>query len=340
MVSSPQGWITQFHPEKSVEEILQTSVRYLTLRDLDTADVISFAAASTSPEVLLASVSKPHQGEEVRQPAIAGAFYPADPKTLNAELNRMLASTDTSEKIAADAILIPHAGWQYSGKLAARTLKRVQMPPWAIIFAPQHRGGGAEWAVAPHQTWHLPGKDVEANLPLTDQMIQSVDFFEYDSAPHAQEHSIEVLLPILARFAPETKISAVAMSPSSWEIIRQGAAQFARFLQTLPVKPMLIVSSDMNHFANEETTRRIDHVALDAIYRAVAEQNPEYVLRTIYEQQISMCGVVPAVFVMETLRLLGRLDRVEEAGYTTSAEASGDSSRVVGYAGLVFYSET
>jgi AmmeMemoRadiSam system protein B len=240
----------------------------------------------------------------------------------------------------ADAVLVPHAGWQYSGKLAAQTFKRVKIPRWVILFAPQHRGVGADWAVAPHQTWLLPGKSVEADLPMTERMIQAVDFFTFDAAPHVQEHSIEVLLPILARLAPETKISAVAMSLSSWEMIRRGAAQFAAFLNLLPEKPMLIISSDMNHFANEEMTRRVDHIALDAIYRATAELNPEYALRTIYEQQISMCGIVPAVFVMETLRVMGRLDRVKEVGYMTSATASGDTSRVVGYAGLIFHSET
>ena len=242
--------------------------------------------------------------------------------------------------LQADAVMVPHAGWQYSGKLAAQTLKRVHIPRWAVIFAPQHRGGGAEWAVAPHKTWLLPGKNVEANLAMTDRMIEAVDFLAYDAVPHAQEHSVEVLLPILARLAPETKISAVAMATTTWEMIRQGATQFAHFLNALPERPLLIISSDMNHFANEETTRRVDHIALDAIFQAVEDQNPEHALRTIYERRISMCGVVPAVFVMETLRCMGRLVHVEEAGYTTSAETSGDNSRVVGYAGLVFHSRT
>ena len=254
---------------------------------------------------------------------------PADAKQANAM---------SADAIQADAVMVPHAGWQYSGRLAAQTFKRVKIPRWVVIFAPQHRGGGVEWAVAPHKTWLLPGKNVEANLAMTDRMIQAVDFFAYDAVPHAQEHSIEVLLPILARLAPETKISAVAMAMTTWEMIRLGAAQFARFLNALPERPLLIISSDMNHFANEETTRRVDHIALDAIYQAVAEQNPEHALRTIYERRISMCGVVPMVFVMETLRCLGKLVHVEEAGYTTSAEASGDNSRVVGYAGLVFRS--
>jgi len=242
--------------------------------------------------------------------------------------------------IHADAVLVPHAGWQYSGRLAAQTLKRVAIPRWVVIFAPQHRGGGSDWAVAPHKTWQLPGKNVEANMPMTEKMIQAVDYFAFDAVPHAQEHSIEVLLPILVRLAPNTTISAVVMSMTPWDVIRRGAAQFAKFLDSLPEKPMLIISSDMNHFANDETTRRVDHIALDAIYRATAEQNPERALQTIYEQQISMCGIVPAVFVMETLRTMGRLDRVEEVGYMTSADVSGDSSRVVGYAGLIFHSET
>jgi AmmeMemoRadiSam system protein B len=249
-------------------------------------------------------------------------------------------STKTLSPLQADAVLVPHAGWQYSGRLAAQTLKRVTLPRWVIIFAPQHRGGGTDWAVAPHQTWQLPGRNVEADLPMTEKMIQAVDFFAFDAAPHAHEHSIEVLLPILARIAPETKISAVAMSMSTWDMIRRGAAQFANFLTSLPEKPMLIISSDMNHFANDETTRRVDKIALNAIYRAAAEQNPEHALQTIYEQQISMCGVVPAVFVMETLRIIGRLNHIEEVGYMTSADTSGDASRVVGYAGLIFHSET
>jgi AmmeMemoRadiSam system protein B len=249
----------------------------------------------------------------------------------------------SNDLVQADAVLVPHAGWMYSGRLAAQTLKKVKIPPWVIIFAPQHRVGGEDWAVAPHQTWLLPGKNVEANIPMTDRMIQAVDFFAYDAKPHAQEHSIEVLLPILARRAPETKISAVAMTMSSWGMIQQGAAQFATFLNSLPTttlqRPMLIISSDMNHFASEETTRRVDRLALDAIYRAAAELNPGHALRTVHEQRISMCGIIPAVFVMETLRMIDRLDRVIEVGYTTSAEASGDTSRVVGYAGLIFHSE-
>jgi len=91
MVSSPQGWIVQFDPAKEMEEILRASVHYLAPDDLDVADVISFETVSTASDVLLSSVSKPNRGADVRPPAIAGAFYPADVKTMNKELDRMLA---------------------------------------------------------------------------------------------------------------------------------------------------------------------------------------------------------------------------------------------------------
>ena len=94
MVSSPQGWIVQFDPARGIDEILQDSVNYLSVNDLDLADVISFETVSTSSHVLLSSVSKPNRETETRSPAIAGAFYPADAKKMSDELDRMLADSE------------------------------------------------------------------------------------------------------------------------------------------------------------------------------------------------------------------------------------------------------
>jgi len=91
MVSSPQGWVVRFDPKQDIEEHINTSAGYLDVDDLDLADVISFETVSTKCPVMLSSVSKPNRGAEVRPPAIAGAFYPADGKKMNEELDRMLA---------------------------------------------------------------------------------------------------------------------------------------------------------------------------------------------------------------------------------------------------------
>jgi AmmeMemoRadiSam system protein A len=96
MVSSPQGWMVQFDQSRGIEDILKDSVDYLAIDDLDLADVISFETVSTSSAVLLSSVSKPNRDSGIRPPAIAGAFYPADAKKMNEELDRMLDDKPSS----------------------------------------------------------------------------------------------------------------------------------------------------------------------------------------------------------------------------------------------------
>ena len=102
-------------------------------------------------------------------------------------------------------------------------------------------------------------------------------------------------------------------------------------LGTLPQQPLLVISSDMNHFANDKRTRQVDALAL----AAMESLDPAQLYETVTEKEISMCGMRPAVIVMQCLRQLGQLGSCSQVGYTTSADVSGDSSRVVGYAGLI-----
>src|SRR5208283_1372468 len=97
-------------------------------------------------------------------------------------------------------------------------------------------------------------------------------------------------------------------------------------------RPLLVISSDMNHYADDHETRRHDWVALEAL----ASLDPQRVYRTVHDNRISMCGVLPAVVVLSALRRLDALHRCCEVGYTTSAAVSGDTQRCVGYAGMLF----
>jgi AmmeMemoRadiSam system protein B len=88
----------------------------------------------------------------------------------------------------------------------------------------------------------------------------------------------------------------------------------------------------MNHYATDAENRRLDAIALAALDRL----DPDEIYQTVTENNISMCGLLPAVIVLQTLRLLGGLTHAERVGYATSADVSGDTSRVVGYAGMLF----
>ena len=331
MVSTPDGWVVQFRSDWEPSGLLLDCVDHLDLKDLDMGEVISFETISTAAKYFISSRSKPNRAEEVRPPAVAGAFYPSEPAKIDAELDKMFRGASTPPLPCA-AVVVPHAGWIYSGRLAAQTLAQVKFPDRAIIFAPKHRPGGCDWSVAPNRIWKLPNGVIKSDLDFAERIIQAVDFLQFDEVPHAQEHAIEVQLPLIARLAPNIKIVGVIQAITSWNTLADGAVQFAAFLTRLPEPPLLVVSSDMNHFATEEITRRVDKIALDAI----ATLDPQHVWETIQTNQISMCGIVPLTFVMQTLKLLGRLDECIPTGYTTSAEHSGDFGRVVGYAGMLF----
>jgi len=228
-------------------------------------------------------------------------------------------------------VMVPHAGWIYSGALAAATFSRVSIPPQVIVLCPQHRAGGSRWAVAPHDVWLLPDSQVASDPQLASRLAQNIDGLQLDAIPHRLEHAIEVQLPLLARLAPDVRVVGVTVGGGSLSELLRFGQQLAQTIADLNPRPLLVISSDMNHFENDAQTRLLDRLALDAM----ASLDPAALYRTVREHDISMCGVLAAVVVMEALRQLGCLNRCEKVGYATSGDVSGDRRRVVGYAGVL-----
>ncbi|MEN6451164.1 MAG: AmmeMemoRadiSam system protein B [Thermoguttaceae bacterium] len=269
--------------------------------------------------------------EEVRQPAVAGMFYPGTATEIQAALDEMFPKTPPAAEPWPGA-LMPHAGWVYSGRLAAAVLSRIEIPERVIVLCPKHRSYGARWAVAPHRRWLFPGGELDSDPELAARLAEGVSGLELDSAAHRDEHAIEVQLPLLARRAPKARVVGIAVGEASLAELLSFGVAMSVVLREMPQRPLLLVSSDMNHFADDVNTRRLDRLALDAI----ATLDPETVYETVRRNRISMCGMAPCVVVMETLRWLGGLKRCETVGYATSADAGGPTDRVVGYAGVLF----
>jgi AmmeMemoRadiSam system radical SAM enzyme/AmmeMemoRadiSam system protein B/AmmeMemoRadiSam system protein A len=268
---------------------------------------------------------------EDRLAAVAGAFYPARREEIDRLLDEFLAGPPAEAPQPWPAALVPHAGWIYSGAVAAAVLRRVQIPSRVIILCPRHHYGGAAWAVAPYRRWLIPGGAVPADVELARRLAAAIQGLELDARPHRQEHAIEVQLPLLARLAPQARVVGITVGGAKLAGLCEFARQLAGVLRDEAEPPLLLISSDMNHFADEARTRRLDRLALDAL----ATLDPARLYETVEEHQISMCGMHAAVIVLETLRQLGRLHGCLEVAYTTSAARSGDTRRVVGYAGLL-----
>ncbi|NMC19867.1 MAG: AmmeMemoRadiSam system protein B, partial [Thermogutta sp.] len=156
--------------------------------------------------------------------------------------------------------------------------------------------------------------------------------FEADAAAHAAEHCIEVQLPILARLAPASQVVGLVMHEGDYDMLCRAADALAKLLESLPELPLLVVSTDMHHYSDDAATRQLDAEALAAIRNLDSRQ----LWDTVRRRGIKMCGYRPTVLVMETLRRLGKLNRCEQVGYATSADVSGDTRQVVGYAGLLW----
>jgi len=271
--------------------------------------------------------------ESDRPAAVAGGFYPDDPREIDRQIDKLLASVPSGVKPRPySGALVPHAGWMYSGRLAAAVFSRLAIPDRAIILCPKHRPGGARWAAAPHRRWLFPGGGLDSDPELASLLAEGVPGLELDAAAHRDEHAIEVQLPLLARLAPDLRVVGISVGDASLPELLSFGVAMSVVLRDMPRRPLLIVSSDMNHFADDSHTRQIDRLAIEAI----ESLNPELVYETVRQNRISMCGIAPCVVAMETLRWLKCLNRCESVGYATSADADGPTDRVVGYAGLLF----
>jgi AmmeMemoRadiSam system protein B/AmmeMemoRadiSam system protein A len=319
-----------YDPERTADELLTEAIARAKVTHPATASVFSLAALTNASPVIVSSVPQPVRGPAERPAAVAGAFYDADPAALERTVDALLSGERREEEWAA--ALVPHAGLKYSGRIAADVLRRVRIPGHVIVIGPKHTPLGVDWAVAPHQTWELPGGSIASDFILARKLCQAIPGLEMDAAAHQREHAIEVELPLLARLAPQSKVVGIALGHGDLETARRFAEGLAEVLRAREEMPLLVISSDMNHFATDAENRRLDKLALAAL----ARRDPEGLYRTVTEHSISMCGVLPAVIVLATLRLLGRLKKAERVGYATTADVTGDTSRVVGYAGMLF----
>ncbi len=317
---------------KSPHQLVTEAAELVRMRN-QPITILTLGCMSTVSSLLATNRSGTDKRPNARPAVLANAFYPADPAT-RAEMTAGFAAKSTvfpSDQVLA--IMTPHAGLSYSGQIAMDAWKSARLNRTLVIIGPKHTNLGAEWAVSPSEAWQLPGGwSLPCDLELAKRIVDGVQGMEFDAAAHMREHNAEVQLPLLENLISSTdsvsKLVCIAMGGASWEELQHAAKQLADILRKSDPMPLLVISSDMNHFASEEENRRRDALALEAMQSKDANQLVDRCRR----EQISMCGLIPAALVMETLRALDISYEVERLSYDTSATVSNDSTRVVGYA--------
>jgi AmmeMemoRadiSam system protein B len=270
----------------------------------------------------------------IRQPAVAGRFYPADPIRLQREVGDLLRPGSSAQIAArpAVAVMAPHAGYVYSGGIAGAVFAAVVVPPRVILLCPNHTGMGPRISVVPDGAFRIPGADIPVDAPLAAAILREVPGAAADRDAHAHEHAIEVELPfLLARQPALTIVPIVLAGLSAREAIALGEALARAVAATAaPGEVLLVASSDMSHYLPDAVARTVDHQALEPL---LAYDAPA-LYRTVVDNDISMCGFIPATAMLAYAHATGA-PAPELVGYATSGDAFGDRSRVVGYAGVL-----
>lgn len=262
-----------------------------------------------------------------RQPVVAGRFYPADPQELRHEVVRRLPAIKGT--VRPHMVMLPHAGYIFCGDIIGETLGRVTLPDTLFLLGPNHTGMGLPLAVWPEGLWHTPLGAVEVDAPLAARLMESGAGFASNTQAHSREHSLEVLLPFLQLAVPGVRVVPVAVGRPAG--LAEAGAALAKCLAEARQEGTevgIIVSSDMNHFADHGTTLKLDGLALAQFLR----MDPEGLMHTVVSNKISMCGVFPAVMALYACRHL-QSTHAEIVRHGTSGQVTGDMESVVGYSG-------
>jgi len=270
----------------------------------------------------------------VRMPAVAGQFYPGARDPLLAEVTQHLRAGARARRRAIGCVA-PHAGYMYSGHVAGAVFAAIELPRRFVILCPNHTGRGRALAIMSSGAWRTPLGDAVIDEELAAELMRAFPALEEDADAHRHEHALEVELPFLQAQESEFTFVPICVGTGRLEVLLELGEAIPRVLRPASATagetaPLLIASSDMNHYEPDGPTRVKDAKAIERVLALDARG----LFEVIHREHISMCGYAPTVAMLAAARSLGATS-AELIKYATSADVSGDRSAVVGYAGIV-----
>ncbi len=285
-------------------------------------------------------------GFSIREPAVAGQFYESDPKRLKTDVEKLLSSASPKDGKSGtvQAVILPHAGYVYSGKTAARTLKTAASGKYtrAIVISPSHMFPFEGIVASTFKAFKTPLGNIDVDTEAVDKILDSdTSFISEMTEAHIPEHSLEVELPFLQVLFPKLKIVPFICG----QIDDSSAVEIAEALSNFLVPENLwVISSDFTHFGRSfgykpfsddipARLKELDMGAVDRIIELDFKGFSSYVDRT----RATICGANPIRVLLKTIedaRKSGAEFDAELVEYTTSGEMTGDYSHCVSYAGI------
>jgi MEMO1 family protein len=304
-------------------------------RCIDLIFLISFFLFAGSMAMAQISKGGKEMGmKEIREPAVAGAFYPDKPEVLSRDVKKYLENSK-KEKIEGDivALISPHAGYMYSGQVAAYAYKLVEGRAFdsVVVVAPSHRVLFKGASLYDRGGYRTPLGVVPIDTELSKKMMERRKEIQFLPEAHSQEHSLEVQIPFLQVVLKTFNLIPIVMEPYwSWETCQSVASAIAETVKGKRV--LLVASTDLSHFYTYNIAVELDKIFLNHIERF----DVEGLNRDLKNNRTEACGGGPVVTIMLAAKMLGA-NHGKVLKYANSGDVTGDRSRVVGYAAAVFY---
>jgi AmmeMemoRadiSam system protein B len=270
----------------------------------------------------------------VRMPAVAGAFYPSEPKVLRDDITSYLQSVAGIDKVPGSVIglISPHAGYMYSGRVAAAAYSQLSGADYdyVLVISPSHHIYFQGASLYPSGGYQTPLGIIPLAKKLVQELLSEYSVFHYVPQAHRQEHALEVQLPFLQVVLPKFSLIPVVMGSQDWET----ASMMAEALGTLLLgkRVLLVASSDLSHYHSYD-----EAVSLDSnILKAVNDNDSRALWNIVAGGKAEACGAGPMVAVMMLAAKLGATN-ARVVAYQNSGDVTGDRGQVVGYMAAAIY---
>jgi AmmeMemoRadiSam system protein B len=267
-----------------------------------------------------------------RKPAASGRFYPSNATALRGEIEEYVSARGDKRAVV---VIVPHAGYDFSGRTAGSVFSEIAVPDIAIILGPNHWGAGSEFAIMSDGAWDMPFGEAQIDSEVAASLKASCPFLQEDAVAHQNEHSLEVEVPFLQYANSNVRIVPIAIASMDPTKLNQLGKCLAQAIQDSDKDILIVASTDMSHTehsnpAKQEEVHRKDMMAIDAML----ELDPGKLLQVVRDNRITMCGPAPVAAALTAAKLLGA-EKGRRVSYTTSYDVTGDYNYVVGYAGII-----
>jgi AmmeMemoRadiSam system protein B len=271
--------------------------------------------------------------KDIRKSVIAGTWYPSNPRILRADIEEFFHNVP-DEKIEGTitGLIAPHAGYVYSGQVAAFAYKIIRGETFdaVILLGPSHRTFFHGVSVYDRGGYETPLGVAPVDVSLAKDIMAQSKMISYIPAAHSQEHSLEIQVPFLQVALKEFRFVPLVLGEQDRQTCYTLADSIVKAIGDRRV--LIVGSSDLSHFHSYEKAVKLDSVVL----RRIEKMDAGGLLKDLEENVSEACGGGPAAVTMMVSKMLGA-DRTKILKYANSGDVTGDRGSVVGYASAVSY---